>query len=157
MKKVFYVLSLIIFAAGFGILVLGAYLFFFTQNTVNIGRIAPPSPILTAWQKDLICSRTNPTPLFLNFYGDYIDRKIIVLFGREKEISRIILYPAVAGANGKQNISRYAALADGTLKDADKLGANENTEYMKSLTLTLDEEKFLRGCLERAETPKFEI
>lgn len=156
-KKLLYVLSLITLVASCAMLAYGAYLFFYPQYTVTIERIAPPSPALRSWQKDLICSRTHPTPLFLNFYGDYIDRKIIVMFGREKEISRIILYPAVAGANGKQNISRYAALADGTLKDADKLGANENTEYMKSLTLSLDEEKFLRGCLERAETPKFEI
>ena len=79
------------------------------------------------------------------------------MFGREKEIARLLLYPKIIIAGRKHNLSAYSVLKNGTLKDADKLGANENTEYMKSLTLSLDEEKFLRGCLERAETPKFEI
>ena len=142
--------------AGLATLLYSTYLFFYPQYAVTFERIAPPSPILTSWQKDLICSREKPTPLFLNFYGDLKDMKIVIIFGREKEIGRIVLYPAIKVEGEEINMSGYIVAKDGMLKSVYDLNADESTEYVKNMTLSLDEEKFLRICYDRAETPKFD-
>jgi len=150
-------LSYILLCIGVPLFLYSTYLFFYPQNTTSVKKAPPPSPILTSWQKDLICSREKPTPLFLNFYGDLKEMKIVIMFGREKEIARIVLYPTIKVEGEEINMSGYIVAKDGMLKSVYDLNEDESTEYVKNMTLSLDEEKFLRICYDRAETPKFEI
>lgn len=150
-------MSYILLCIGVPLLLYSTYLFFYSQNTFTLEKIATPSPILTSWQKDLICSREKPTPLFLNFYGDLKEMKIVIIFGREKEIARVVLYPAIKMDGKENNISGYATTKEGGLKNIYDLTEVEGAEYAKNMTLSPDEEKFLRVCYASAETHKFEI
>ena len=142
---------------GISMLLYSAYSFFYPKNIVTVERIAPPSPTLTSWQKELICSRTKPSPLFLNFYGDLKEMKIVIIFGREKELARIVLYPALTIGGKQNNISGYAAVKDGGLKSVYNLNEEEIAAYAKNMTLSPDEEKFLKGCYARADAFKLDI
>ncbi|MDO8523256.1 MAG: hypothetical protein Q7S12_03185 [bacterium] len=151
-RNLLLILSYLLFATGLIILGYALHLSFSPRYEIKVEAMPLPKAV-SRWDKDIICSRVAPTPLFLNFYGNTKEQWIAVLFGREREIARIFIFPK---RQDGQNIVRYANTQKG-LKELSKLDEAEFANYQKNLAFAGDEENFFTACLEKAFAYKFDI
>lgn len=95
------------------------------------------------WDKERICSRTEPSPLFINFYGNKKEEWIAIILGRDTEFARLFIVPMTK--NGKNTIT-YAITKDGP-KQITMLDAAETEEYLNKFNFTPEEDLFFRYCI----------
>ncbi len=139
-KNPLMIIAYLLFAIGLMLLAHAVYLFVFPQNSVEM---KPLPKELTSWDKERICSRTEPSPLFINFYGNKKEEWIAILLGREKEFARIFIIPMTV--NGI-NVIRYAVTEAG-LKQISALNEAEAGAYLDKFNFTPEEDLFFRYCI----------
>lgn len=133
-------LSYFLFPIALMLLFYALKIFFYPEYKIEVHKkyVTETKPLpreINQWDKEIICARGAPTPLFLNFYGNSKEPWIAILFGREKEVARTFIIPKRPGG---EFLVRY---------EADK-------DYLKNFEFTKDEENFLHLCVYNAFMPK---
>lgn len=124
--------------------------FFYPSFTV---KIVPSVENIKSWDKEIICDRSKPTPLHLNFLGNSREHWIAIMFGRENDDAQMIMIPRRGNSGNARVYGRFGS----DFKDISTLNDEELKTYMKYFDFTKEEEAFMKNCVDKAFALKLEI